>query len=287
MNLAGNDDGNHSDRSDTNSNTHDDTEEDDDDDDGFELGEKQTDDKEMDLQDCIDALEQVPDTYLSQFYDSYDQNNKNTHNAHTTYNSPGNIALMMSEHVQHDAHLSLSSASPLSVDVMSPNPGATGGGAGGDGSLLGSSASNISQAPSSTTSPLLDADDDLLYSVGLLTADNVPRTQDQQQQLQQQLSEQSHTISDQLYIYSALEQWIVHPELIHTQIHDPIVYHHYTSSSLSTAMLDSLLVGGVGEADNDVTVRTDLLNEDDDVFDGQNADDLLLRYWFGCRIRIC
>lgn len=43
-----------------------------------------------------------------------------------------------------------------------------------------------------------------------------------------------------LYNYSSLDCFIVHPELIHPQIHDPILHHHTSSTSLSYAsLLDS------------------------------------------------
>lgn len=55
-----------------------------------------------------------------------------------------------------------------------------------------------------------------------------------------------HTISSDLdfdqqtlYNYSGLDCFIVHPELIHPQIHDPILHHHTSSTSLSYSLLDS------------------------------------------------
>lgn len=50
-----------------------------------------------------------------------------------------------------------------------------------------------------------------------------------------------------LYNYSSLDCFIVHPELIHPQIHDPILHHHTSSTSLSYSLLD-----GFDVSSNDV-----------------------------------
>lgn len=68
-----------------------------------------------------------------------------------------------------------------------------------------------------------------------------------------------------LYNYSALDCFIVHPELIHPQIHDPILHHH-TSSTSSYSFLASL----AAVAPNVIEHIMDSV--DDQVDDGGNND---------------
>lgn len=221
-------------------------EEEDDDEDG-ENDEAVAMNDQSDLQDCIDALddviEQVPASYLDHIiYENYDHNHNHTsttptavHDQHTSTNTRNhnmNIIPSLSSSQQHQPQ----------------------------------SAPNHSSIISST-----DAIDRLLLDDD--SGDNAAGHLlfDQQRQQQQQ---QESIATDQLYIYSALEQWIAHPEPIHPHIHDPIIYHHYTSSS-SYMMLDSFpneaasdeaAIGGdvkhfIGAGDNDHQIEPEAADQ--------------------------
>lgn len=184
----------------------DDHDEDDDDDVGAEDDEVPT-NEQSDLQDCIDALdgviEQVPVSYLDHIiYDNYDHTSTTPTAVHGQHNSTNTS--------NHNTNIT----PPSSQQQQQP------------------SAPNHSSIISCSNDN--DSIDGLQLNGGSGDAAAGHLLFDQQLQQQQQES----IATDQLYIYSALEQWIAHPEPIHPHIHDPIIYHHYTSSS-SYMMLDS------------------------------------------------
>lgn len=153
------------------------------------------------LQDCIDALddviEQVPATYLDHItYENYDH-------IHNTTTQPTTAV--------HDQHNSNTSDSTIIIipPISQQQPLAT----------------NHSSSIGMSTQIDADVIDRLLLEDDAVAAGNLLYDQQLQQQQQESIA------TDQLYIFSALEQWIAHPEPIHPHIHDPIIYHHYTSSS--------------------------------------------------------
>lgn len=64
-----------------------------------------------------------------------------------------------------------------------------------------------------------------------------------------------------LYNYSSLDCFIVHPELIHPQIHDPILHHHTSSTSLSYSLLDSFDISPNDVARVMDSVASDTIND--------------------------
>lgn len=76
-----------------------------------------------------------------------------------------------------------------------------------------------------------------------------------------------------LYNYSSLDCFIVHPELIHPQIHDPILHHHTSSTSVSYSLLDSFDVSTNDVErimDSVVVGDSDTINEMGDIVRKEN-----------------